>query len=89
MKGIVAFKNKDLNEDPVEVRHQSPERKQDEQRMRIEDLGRLCEEQKEKEIDIIDKKLDDLKEKYLDLMKRPCDPSPELQIMLFKQNSLS
>jgi hypothetical protein len=51
-------------------------------------IGNMCEVQKNKELEAIDKKRKDLSGKAVDLGKRPCNPSPELQVILLKNNSL-
>ena len=48
----------------------------------------MREVQKNTELEVLDKKRKELVDKSLDLGKRPCNPSPELQVILLKNNSL-
>ena len=55
---------------------------------RLGTIGNMCEAQKDKELEVLDKKNKELSAKALDLGKRPCNPSPELQLILLKNNSI-
>ena len=88
-KRILGTKEKDLNEDDDEDQYTEDHQGNPEAlSSTIEELGSRCQEQRDQEIEAIDKKQDELKAKYLDLKKRPCDPSPELQLMLLRHMTI-
>ena len=50
-------------------------------------IGNMCEAQKNKELEVLDKKRRELSAKAVDLGKRRCSATPELQVILLKNNS--
>jgi hypothetical protein len=86
-KEISARKETTLNETTDEKKGKRPTEEWKEKGYRLGTIGNMCEAQKNKELEALDKKRVGLSVKAVDLSKRPCAATPELQVILLENNS--
>ena len=86
-KDIKARKEINLTETHNKPKGKCPTEQWKEKCYRLGTIGNMCEALSNKELEVLDKKRGELSAKATDLSKRPRTATPELQVILLKNNS--